>query len=74
MHYEKNVNKKKLTHIRVHPKTCSTSQLYGWLSEDGFHTWNDGILTQFLRYANTLKIWFMIGEKCKLKSQFFFIC
>ena len=56
MHYEKHVNKKKLTYIRVHPKTCSTSQLYGWLSEDGFHTWNDGILTQFLRYVFTQQV------------------
>ena len=38
-----------MTSVRVHPKTCSPRQLYGWFSDDGFHTWNDGLLTKYLR-------------------------
>ena len=49
IHYEQKINKKKLTSVRVHPKTCSPRQLYGWFSDDGFHTWNDGLLTKYLR-------------------------
>lgn len=35
--------------IRIHPKTCDAKQLFGWLAEDGYHTWHDGIITRFLR-------------------------
>ena len=47
--YEKKANGFDLQSIRIHPKTCTPLQLYGWFSQDGYHTWNDGILTKHLR-------------------------
>ena len=52
--YEERANGFDLQSIRIHPKTCTPLQLYGWFSQDGYHTWNDGILTKHLRQCSNL--------------------
>ena len=49
MHYQEKMSKKKIESVRVHPKTATVDQLYGWVTEDGYHSWNDGILTKYFR-------------------------
>ena len=50
--YEEKAKGYNLKSIRIHPKTCTPLQLYGWFSSDGYLTWHDGILTKPLRYRS----------------------
>jgi dynein heavy chain len=47
--FEEKVNKNLVEHVRIHPKTFSAVQLFGWFSSDGYSKWHDGILTKNLR-------------------------
>ena len=55
---------------RIHPKTCTPVELFGWFSNDGYSTWNDGILTKFLRYVLPLIVSELIGA---LRSTLYYV-
>ena len=36
--------------LSIHPKTCTTKQLYGQFVNDDSSKWVDGLITRYLRY------------------------
>lgn len=60
--YEKKVKNQAIEQVRIHPKTCSHCELFGWFSNDGYSKWNDGILTKHLREEDSEKQQWLICD------------
>lgn len=56
LNYSQKVKEQNIECHRIHPKTCSLQQLFGWFSDDGYSKWYDGILTKHMRLISKYQI------------------